>query len=350
MLENYDHYISKNIKSLYARKLAAPIIYMILLVFLWIKLPVLSIAFPTEIENISSSMSELYMEDDVYVKTTINNLKFTGYTKTKFGHTQGYYYYFENQDASQCSIVLLSPSTCEEGLPSIDSVTLRGLIIATDANYNALLENLSKDLSWTYSGIRGKMSACYLSEPDFEFTLGILLIAVMIVSNIYALLSIICYILFIARPQLSPPCQKLGHFGKPSALLQQAEDELATLPQLATEDMFITENFFIETSKYGIAIIPIREIVWIYKHSTLNKLFWYHFSISYTLSITANKHVYINCPKNIKSDIDGIIDYLSEANHDILVGFSEENRLKVQSIQGDPFHLGKLLSLLIKRG
>ena len=129
---------------------------------------------------------------------------------------------------------------------------------------------------------------------------------------------------------MSPPCQILGNFGKRKELFAQAEEELATLPQLATEDMFITEHFFIETSRYGVAIVPIQEIIWIYKHSTLHKLFWYHFSISYTLNITANKHVYIHCPKNIKSDIDGIIDYLSEANHNILVGFSEENRQKVR--------------------
>lgn len=49
-----------------------------------------------------------------------------------------------------------------------------------------------------------------------------------------------------------------------------------------------------------------------------------------------NKHVYIHCPKNIKSDIDGIIDYLSEANHNILVGFSEENRQKIRERMKKP--------------
>ena len=70
---------------------------------------------------------------------------------------------------------------------------------------------------------------------------------------------------------------------------------------------------------------------------------------SYTLHISANKHLYIQCPKNIKSDIDGIIDYLSEANHDILVGFNEKNRLKVQEIQGTPMHFEKFIAFLNKR-
>ena len=128
----------------------------------------------------------------------------------------------------------------------------------------------------------------------------------------------------------SPACRRLRLFGKPAVLLAQAEEELATLPQLATEDMFITEHYFIVLANYGVAVVPIQEIIWIYKYSTLHKILWHHFSISYTLHITANKHVYIQCPKNMKSDIDGIIDYLSEANHEILVGFNEENRLKVK--------------------
>ena len=35
MPENYDHYISKNIKAFYKRRLAAPIIYLIVLMLAW---------------------------------------------------------------------------------------------------------------------------------------------------------------------------------------------------------------------------------------------------------------------------------------------------------------------------
>lgn len=156
---------------------------------------------------------------------------------------------------------------------------------------------------------------------------------------IYTVLYLLICMVYIRFPVLSPPCQNLIVFGHPGQILAEAEEELATLPQLATEDMFITEHYFIMTSPYGNAIVPIQEILWIYKHSTLHKMLWYHFSISYTMHITANKHMYVNCPKNTKSDIDGIMDYLAEANHNILVGFNEENRLKVQAVQGKPFHI-----------
>ena len=51
----------------------------------------------------------------------------------------------------------------------------------------------------------------------------------------------------------------------------------------------------------------------------------------------------------MKSDIDGIMDYLAEANHDILVGFSEENRLKVHGSLPCPPQLEKAVGFLQKR-
>ena len=274
-------------------------------------------------------METFYGQKDFFVSASLKNLKFTGYTRTRHSRTVGYYYYMNNPGKKECCMILLSPSTCEQGLPEIEQITIRGKILPADNGYDTLLTNLSEDLSWTGSGIRDKVSYYYLSEPDFRYNSGIFLFLMLAGSSAIAMISVFLSILFIYKPYLSPPCQRLKHFGKPKEMLALAEEELATLPQLATEDMFITEHFFIETSKYGIAIVPIQEIIWIYKHSTLHKLFWYHFSISYTLHITANKHVYIRCPKNTKSDIDGIIDYLAEANHDILVGFSEQNRQKI---------------------
>lgn len=346
MPENYERYISKHIKSVYKRRLISPIIYLVVLLLLWLVLPLQELLFPQQI-NSRSQLSSNYQKKSTYVQVTLEDLYFTGYTNTLYGHTKGYYYYTVWDD--KCVIVLLSPSTCEEGLPTIDSVTFRGRILYSDKVFSNLLANLSEDLNWTQKGIAGKINAFFLSEPAFQIIPSTVLLLVYFATALYTLLHLIFYILYIRFPVLSPPCQQLGRFGKPAELLSQAENELATLPQLATEDMFITEHYFIELASTGIAIVPIQEIIWIYKHSTLHKFLWYHFSISYTLHITANKHLYIQCPKNMKSDIDGIMDYLAEANHDILLGFNEENRLKVQELQNYSLQLEKLFSFLKRK-
>lgn len=346
MTEYLKHYITRSIKSVYRRKLFSPIIYLILLLVLWIALPLSSILFPTKISD-SDSLDALYQDNDQYIRTTLTDLHFTGYTQTLFGHTSGYYYYTMRDDT--CTMVLLSPRSSEEGLPEIKHITVNAKLVRSNASFHELLTKIASDLHWTTTGITEKVSPYTINEPGFRRVPSMILIVVFAVTGIYAVISILLCIIYYFFPVLSPPCQQLALFGKPSELLAQAEEELATLPQLATEDMFITEHYFIAIASSGIAIVPIQEIIWIYKHSTLHKLFWYHFSISYTLHITANKHLYIQCPKNLKSDIDGIMDYLAEANHNILVGFSEQNRLKVQQIQGKPLQFEKLISLLKKR-
>lgn len=346
MQENYEHYISRNIKAFYKRRLFSPILYLILLAILWIIFPLGSMLMPSSMD-FSKNFTASYEEGKRYVRASLKNLQFTGYTSESHGSTRGYFYY--TIQGGQCSIVLLSPSTCEEGLPSIDSLKVTGRIVKGKETYRELLSALARDLAWTESGIAGQLPAYYLSEPDFNPLTTKILFVIYFGTMAYSLLYLLMCGLFIRFPVLSPVCQNLVVFGHPSEMLAEAEEELATLPQLAAEDMFITEHYFIMTSPYGNAILPIQEILWIYKHSTLHKFLWYHFSISYTMHITANKHVYVTCPKNTKSDIDGIMDYLAEANHNILVGFSEENRLKVQAAQGKPFHIEKFYALLRRR-
>ncbi len=327
MTENLEHYISKHIRRVYRRRLISPILYLIILTVLWLILPLYDILFPQNLDSIDN-LSAYSNTHSSYVSAKLDNLYFTGYTNNSFGRTNGYYYYTLQNE--KCVIILLNPRTCEEGLPQIDSVQIRGRVLKGNTAYDALLDHLSQDLNWTKEGISQKTSGYFISEPAFRLVSSTLLMGIYLATGAYALIRLLLYILYICLPALSPACRKLRLFGKPSAMLSQAEEELATLPQLATEDMFITEHYFIVLANYGIAIVPIQEIIWIYKYSTLHKILWHHFSISYTLHITANKHLYIQCPKNMKSDIDGIIDYLSEANHEILVGFNEENRLKVK--------------------
>ena len=346
MMENYEHYITRSIRSVYRRKLIAPFLYLSLLAALYFLFPISDLLFPQSLTDLGMAEKN-YENGDVYVEASLNDLYFTGYTNTLLGSTTGYYYY--TMTDGQCMFVLLSPHTCEEGLPFITHARIRAQIVFQGSAYQQLTDSLAEDLSWTEDGIMSKSSFYILSEPAFHSPLSYLSLLLFFVTGLYAVTVIIIYILYLIFPVLSPPCRQLGRFGKPSELLAQAEDELATLPQLATEDMFITEHYFIEIADSGIAVVPIKEIVWIYKYSTLHKLFWYHFNISYTLHITATKHLYLQCPKNVKSDIDGIIDYLAEANHNILVGFNEENRLKVQELQNTKLKFKRLTAFLNRK-
>ena len=168
MQENLDHYISKTIHHFYRKRLIYPILSLLFAAVLFGTLPILSVLFPTKLSQISK-MKELYNQNRVFVSTTLENLKFTGYTKNSFHRTTGYYYYIENKNQKECCIILLSPNTCEHGLHEIKRLSIRGKILSADTGYDSLLEHLSDDLSWTTSGIRSKVNSFYLSEPDFRY-------------------------------------------------------------------------------------------------------------------------------------------------------------------------------------
>ena len=346
-MDSLEHLITRSIKTYYKGKLYAPTVFLVILIAVTFIFPIGHLLFPKTYTEDSISLYEMYNDGENYAKFDLKNLYFTGYTSKWLDRTRGYYYY--TMINSECVIVLLDPDTCEQGSPTIEELTIKGEILYDSEAARNLLANLASDLNWSEEGILSTVSTYTISEPDatgpsaeaFQFFYTIF--------GLYSVASIIVYSLYIAFPVLSLPVQKTRAYGKPAEILEEAEEELATLPQLATEDMFITEHYFIETSSYGVAIVPIDAIIWIYKYSTMHKFLWHHFSITYTLHITAGKRHYIKCPKNIKSDIDGIMDYLAEANHDILVGFSEENRLKVEEIQNDFDVIRKITSFLSKR-
>ncbi len=319
--------ISDNIRHVYKRRLLPPFLYLVILTVFWLTAPVSALVFPRFVSS-PVSIRELHNSRFTYITTTLTSLHFTGYTQKYGGYTNGYYYY-TFQDG-QCILVLLAPDSCEEGLSDIEEITVRVRIMRNFDDYDSLTASIAKDLNWTASGIRSQVPDYLLSEPGFNKLASWALLGFFFLSGIYALVHLLLCTACIFIPDLSPACRHLGRYGSAKELLALAEEELAAAPQLATEELYITEHFLIILADSQTSIVPVQEIIWIYKHSALHKLLWYHFSISDTLHITARKHLYLQYPDHMKSDIDDIINYLCKANPDILSGFSEKNRIQAQ--------------------
>lgn len=341
-----EKHIIKSIQSYYRKRLIPPLIFIAIIGLLLFFMPIKSLFFPKNFDE-TCSLEENYASGEKYGNYTLHGLYFTGYTSEYREKTLGYYYYTVYQN--RCVIVLLSPETCNQGEPGFDELTVKCRMIKSSSTTDQLIGNLAQDLYWSVEGIKSTLSDFILSEPAANGFGTTFFQIIFVCTSLYAIGAIVLCLFFLAFPQLSIPVLKLRLYGNPTELLAQAEEELITLPQLVTGDMYITQHFFIETSLSQIAIVPIDKIIWVYKYSTLHHILWHHFAISYTLHINAEKRQYINCPKNAKSDIDGIMDYLSEANHNILIGFTEENRIKVEELQGDKRIIKSITSFLSKK-
>lgn len=91
MPENYDHYITKNIKALYKRRLFSPIVYLIIVIVLWHVFSLTDLLFPVQLTD-DVTLESAYRNDAANMHTTLTDLKFTGYTRNNFSGTSGYYY------------------------------------------------------------------------------------------------------------------------------------------------------------------------------------------------------------------------------------------------------------------
>ena len=223
MLDNYEHYISRNIRAFYKRRMLAPIFYLLFLIILWFLFPLKDMISPKVLSQ-TSELSASYEENEKYIRCTFTDLQFTGYTQEGQFQTNGYYYY--GMAGDQLMIVLLTPSSCDEGLPEISSITVTGKLMEGKSSFEQLLGHLSKDLDWTEEGISSQLCSFYFSEPDYHIHTTWIVFAVYFGTFLYALISLILYLIYIRFPAMSPCCQNLIIFGSPKEILAEAEEEL----------------------------------------------------------------------------------------------------------------------------
>ena len=70
MPENYDHYITKNIKALYKRRLFSPIVYLIIVIVLWHVFSLTDLLFPVQLTD-DVPLESAYRNDAANMHTTL---------------------------------------------------------------------------------------------------------------------------------------------------------------------------------------------------------------------------------------------------------------------------------------
>ena len=311
-------------------RIICPIILIVVLVALSIATPVKTMFKPREAQ-LGASLEQLYEDNETYINVNLKDLNFTGYTNEILGNVRGYYYY--TKWGNGYVIVLVSPKSCQQGISHMDSLDTRVMIEYQPKALDVLFPLLASDLRWNASGIRDHMDGCLLSEPGAHAFSVYFSLAVYFLSMVYGVGSFIGYFMFMIFPILSPFCRILGKPKEAQVRMELAEEELSQRPQLASEDVFITESFFIETAETEFCIVPLEEITWVYRHAGLHFVFGRVRPVREALYIMTKKQGPFRCTSLRQEDMDGVIDYLAEANKQILIGYTEENRRKANELK-----------------
>ncbi|MCQ2536105.1 MAG: hypothetical protein MJ110_03950 [Lachnospiraceae bacterium] len=312
-------------------RIICPIILMVVLVALSYATPVKTMFIPREVRR-GTSLEQLYENNETYIIADFQDLNFTGYTDEVWGNVRGYYYY--TQWENDYAIVLVSPKTCQQGIPHMDSLKSRVKIEPNPKAFDVLFPKIAQDLGWNDTGVRDQMDVCLLSEPAGKSFIMNLSMVVYAIAFIYGAFSFFSYAIYVISPLQSPFCKILGKKSQEiRQKMEEAEIELSDSPQLVSGDVFITENYLVETAETEFCIIPIDKIIWVYRHAGLHFVFGKIRPVREVLYVITKTHGHFRCTALGQGDIDGVIDYLSEANPEILIGLSEENRIKADIIK-----------------
>lgn len=314
--------IIKTIKRIYLAKLIPAVFFLIFTVFLILKYPFQEILLPKRLDNINSIFDE-YKSGQEFLEITVPTMYYTGYNDIRYSVNVGSYYYGFIDDT--CVFFLINNPA--EGQPEkeLHNVTIKTKKINDSTKSDALMKQFANDLFWTETDLAKISTDFIISEPDSFVPQTYLVLLLLGIMDVYCVASILLSLIYIAAPYRSPMCRNLGKGKIARQELSAVVNELNAKREFNSSDILITQNYFIELSKYKVEIIPLHKIIWIFKHSTMSH-FW---GISYNLVIYST-HGKTKISNKQKFEADAILDYIGQNNPNILLGYSKENERLVK--------------------
>lgn len=314
--------IIKTIRRIYLVKLIPAVFFLIFTVFLINKYPFQEVLFPKHLDNINSIWDE-YKSGQEFLEITVPTMYYTGYDEIRNQVKVGSYYYSFLDET--CVFFLIKSEGSSLPKTELTNITIRTKRIKDDEKIEMLLNKYSKDLFWNKADLANVSADFIISEPDsFDKHLHLALL-LLILGDMYSIATLMVCTCFLITPYRSPICRHLGKGKEAKKELDLVESECMESSNFSCGDIWISNNYLIELTKFKVTIIPLEQVMWVYKHSSLS----YFSGISYkiVMYLTSGK-IKIKNKQNLEVDI--ILDYISKKKSSILIGYSKENETIVK--------------------
>lgn len=314
--------IKAYIRKLYILKLIPTFIFFIICLYLWKNMHFANIISPPVVSN-AIQLNEAVQSKNYYIRLSVPTLYYSGYDCISDYGICGSYYYAYIDDT--CVFILVSNETSNNRTQKLNDVSINAKIKNDTAASDYLINHFADDINWTVSGMKSISASYIISEPDYKSLSLHILLLLLLSAGIYALIYMLICIFYFLQPQFSSVLRHLGLPKKALQALEQANYELKNLRLFYCADISITSHYFIELNKTSVSIIPLNEIIWVYKHSYLQHFAIKNRHLRYTLCIHT-KHKTFYCHNKEKEDADKVLSYFESSHPDILIGYSPENK------------------------
>lgn len=275
--------------------------------------------FPKEL-SAKQTLSGAYGAGTRYISTTLSELYYSGYDYMQGSSIRGHYYY--TLIDGQCTVYLVKRQ--EEPPAVLKNYPITGKLVFQKQSLSDLLMLMARDMNWTYEGLSAVTSEVICSACAYHgyiiLITGILIFLALsfVLSNIFILLfNILC-------PDYAYTFAALGHHKNRRKTILHACEEFEYEIIFHDGPLYVTNSYFIYLNTFDAAIVPIDNVMWVYKHSTFYNIGIFSW-MAYTLRmVTRDGHKY-HFRGNDKAAADTLLKALHILSGDILLGYSPEN-------------------------
>ena len=311
----------ENIKKLCLKRMFASLIWAILMIILFVLCPFISVLHPKTTNDIYT-----VQRSDKYVKVKVDKLYYSGYSLTKTGgSTYGYYYSLKNGE----SIFVIIPITGTPKTQLID-YEFTGKVIGSNRSYRTMLNSFVKDLNWNNNSMAQVNRNFVISNADYHPTFFVILLWIIVVIFLISLKKIISSIIEFVNPYMYPVCSFLGK-DEQKLLIDNANAEISIENFIQINDMYITENYFIDLGKKKISIVPLKEIIWCYRIGE------FYFNLkdtapTFSICFMLLNGVMISVKHKTSDEALELINAIRATGYEIIIGHSEGKRKEAKRI------------------
>lgn len=316
--------ITNKIRTTCGNKLTIPLFSCAIIMIIFILCPFIAVFHPT----VKNDIHKVTPKDD-FVKVKSSELYYTGYNLEKAGGDLYGYYYSIKDGKSVFAIIPI------DGVPQkvIKNYEFKAKVMKPNHAFKKMLDSYMNDLNWNTDALSHINADFVLSVADYHPLFYIISLWIVLVIFLISMKKTISYLLAIANPYIYPVCTFIGKKEQKS-LIDDAQYELDSENYIQINDMYITENYFIDLGKTKVSIIPLDEIIWCYRMGEISlnpKDTAPEFSICFMIlsgSVITAKH------KSSDEALE-LINAIRATGYEIIIGHSESKQREAKRIVAD---------------
>lgn len=335
-MENEDRLvILDHIKDICKRRCILPVVVIVIMVALLFIVPFGSLLNPKDVKGIFNVKSS-----DSFVDVSTGKMNYTGYdVKNGMGTEFSYYYALKN---GKCAFALIPKDLVKasgKSLPEgsvkeeINNLEFKAKVIKPNGPYKKMVSMFAKDLNWTDEGLNSISTGLVVSSANYHPYRYIFCLVVIILLILAAIVRLVVSIKRFKDPYLFPVCTYLSN-EECHELMDEAQDELDSENYLQINATYITENYYIDLDTSGAFIIPLKDVIWVFRLGRRGFDIGKH-SLTYTINFITRDGEVVKVPRKSSDEAMAIIKSIKATEYEIITGHSDEKmRMAATIIKG----------------